>query len=62
MIRLARAAWVIARRDYVATVWTRTFLFFLVAPLLPFVFVGLSSAIDGHGDEGGPPPQRLRCA
>jgi ABC-2 type transport system permease protein len=29
-----RAAFVIARRDFVATVWTRTFLFFLMGPLL----------------------------
>jgi len=28
------AAWVIARRDFVATVWSRTFLFFLLGPLL----------------------------
>lgn len=35
MNRTLRAALVIARRDYVASVWSRTFLLFLVGPLLP---------------------------
>jgi ABC-2 type transport system permease protein len=33
-----RAAWVIARRDFVATVWARTYLLFLLAPLVIFAF------------------------
>ncbi|TVV71167.1 hypothetical protein FOY91_17360, partial [Sphingomonas solaris] len=33
--RVWRAALVIARRDYVASVWSRTFLLFLIGPLLP---------------------------
>ena len=45
MIRLARAAWVIARRDYVATVFTRTFILFLIGPLLPILFAGLFGAL-----------------
>lgn len=38
MTRLFRSAWVIARRDYVATVASKTFLLFLLGPLLPLVF------------------------
>ena len=34
---LIRAALVIARRDYVASVWSKTFLLFLLGPLLPIV-------------------------
>jgi len=33
-----RAAWVIARRDFVATVWARTYILFLLAPLVIFAF------------------------
>lgn len=38
MKRLIRSAFVIARRDYVATVFSRTFLLFLIGPLLPIIF------------------------
>ncbi len=41
MMGFFHAAWVIARRDFVATVWSRTFLFFLVGPLL---IIGFSLA------------------
>jgi ABC-2 type transport system permease protein len=34
MIGLVRAAYVIGRRDFVATVWSKTFLFFLAGPLI----------------------------
>ena len=37
-MRTLRSALVIARRDYVATVWSRTFLIFLIGPLLPLIF------------------------
>ncbi len=50
MIPLLRAAWVIARRDYIATVWSRSFLILLVAPLLPVLIGGLAGAL---GDKGG---------
>ncbi|HEX8126437.1 MAG TPA: ABC transporter permease [Allosphingosinicella sp.] len=39
MIGFVHSAYVIARRDFVATVWSRTFLFFLMGPLL---IIGLS--------------------
>jgi ABC-2 type transport system permease protein len=34
MMGLFEAAWVIARRDFIATVYSRTFILFLIAPLL----------------------------
>lgn len=37
MRELWRAALVIARRDYVASVWSKAFLLFLIGPLLPIV-------------------------
>ena len=39
MMGFVQSAYVIARRDFVATVWSRTFLFFLLGPLL---VIGLS--------------------
>jgi ABC-2 type transport system permease protein len=39
MMGFFHSAYVIARRDFVATVWSRTFLFFLLGPLL---IIGLS--------------------
>ena len=41
MMGFFQSAFVIARRDFVATVWSRTFLFFLVGPL---VIIGFSLA------------------
>lgn len=45
MTRLFRAAWIIARRDYVATVWSKTFILFLIGPLLPLLIGGGYGAI-----------------
>ena len=39
MMGLFESAWVIARRDFVATVYSRSFILFLLAPLVLFVFV-----------------------
>jgi ABC-2 type transport system permease protein len=50
MIGLLRASWVIARRDYVATVWSRTFLIFLIAPLLPALLAITMTGLGDHGD------------
>lgn len=46
MMSVFEAAWVIARRDFVATVYSRSFIFFLLAPLLllAFTFFGTSMA------------------
>lgn len=45
--RLSRlqAAWVIARRDFVAVLFSRAFLFFLVGPLFPVLVGGLAGAV-----------------
>ena len=41
MTRLLRGAFVIARRDFAATVLSKTFLFFLLGPLFPLLFGGV---------------------
>lgn len=47
MTGVLEAAWVIARRDFVATVYSRSFLLFLIVPLLLFaVMIGASLWID----------------
>ncbi|WP_066699867.1 ABC transporter permease [Sphingobium amiense] len=48
MTALWRAAFVIARRDFTAVVFSRTFLFFLLGPLLP-ILIGF--AFGGLGDK-----------
>lgn len=42
------AAWVIARRDFVAVLFSRAFLFFLIGPLFPVIVGGLAGAIGGE--------------
>jgi hypothetical protein len=46
MTRRIRQTLIVARRDFTATVFTPTFLLFLLAP---FFFMGLSAAIGGLG-------------
>ncbi len=47
--RLSRfqAAWVIARRDFIAVLFSRAFLFFLLGPLFPVIVGGLAGSIGG---------------
>ncbi|MFL6765451.1 MAG: ABC transporter permease [Sphingomicrobium sp.] len=45
MMRFIRSAWVIARRDFSATVLSKTFIFFLLAPLFPAAMGGLFGSI-----------------
>ena len=40
-----QAAWVIARRDFVAILWSRAFLFFLLGPLFPLIVGVLAGGI-----------------
>ena len=40
-----QAAWVIARRDFVAVLFSRAFLFFLIGPLFPVLVGGLAGSI-----------------
>lgn len=56
MIATLRAALVIARRDYVATVWSRAFLFFLISPLFPILFGVLFGAIGARMEHSPGPP------
>ena len=45
MSKLLRGAFVIARRDFTATVLSKTFLFFLLGPLFPLLFGGIFGGI-----------------
>jgi ABC-2 type transport system permease protein len=45
MMRFLRDAWVIARRDFTATVLSKTFIFFLLAPLFPVAMGGMFGGI-----------------
>ncbi len=49
--RLFDAALVIARRDYVATVWSRSFLMFLMGPIIALGFGILLGGIGGRVDD-----------
>lgn len=47
MTGLFEAAWVIARRDFIATVYSRSFLLFLIVPVMLFgIMIGASMWID----------------
>jgi len=48
MIRFFRSAFVIARRDFSATVLSKTFIFFLLAPLFPLLFGGVFGGISSR--------------
>ena len=43
--RTIRSAYVVARRDFVAVIFSKTFLFFLLGPLFPVVVGGLAGGI-----------------
>ena len=45
MTRTIRSAWVIGRRDFVAVIFSKTFLFFLLGPLFPILVGGLAGGI-----------------
>src|SRR3954471_8348243 len=45
MMRLLRSAFVIARRDFTATVLSKAFLFFLLGPIFPLLLGGVFSGI-----------------
>jgi ABC-2 type transport system permease protein len=50
MSQLWRAVMVIARRDFVATAWSKSFLLFLLAPIVALGFGGLIGQITGEAD------------
>ena len=45
---MLKAAWVIARRDFIAVMFSRAFLFFLLGPLFPILVGGLAGGIGGE--------------
>ena len=47
-LSLLQAAWVVARRDFVAVLFSRAFLFFLLGPLFPILVGGLAGGIGGQ--------------
>ncbi|UVO54999.1 ABC transporter permease [Sphingomonas sp. SUN039] len=54
--RLFAAALVIARRDYVATVWSRSFVMFLLTPIIAIGFGGVIGSIGNRVDEAAMKP------
>jgi ABC-2 type transport system permease protein len=48
MTHLLRSAWVIGRRDFTATVFSKAFIFFLIGPLFPVLLGGLFGGIGAH--------------
>ncbi len=48
MMPFLRSAFVIARRDFSATVLSKTFIFFLLGPLFPLLFGGVFSGISAN--------------
>lgn len=53
MMSVVEAAWVIARRDFVAQVYSRNFVLFLIAPVLLF---GFAFFVGGQADRAGNQP------
>lgn len=45
------AAWVIARRDFIAVLFSRAFLFFLIGPLFPVLVGGLAGSIGSQNSQ-----------
>jgi ABC-2 type transport system permease protein len=59
---MLRSAFVIARRDYTATVFSRTFLLFLIGPLLPALFMGTFTVMAARDDRPSNPPPVIAIA
>lgn len=57
MTRTIRSAWVVARRDFVAVIFSKTFLFFLLGPLFPIVVAGLAGGIGAQVQKSMDEPQ-----
>jgi ABC-2 type transport system permease protein len=54
---LLSAAWVVARRDFVAILWSRSFIFFLLGPLFPLIVGGLAGGIGQRVESAAAVPQ-----
>lgn len=55
MNELVRAAAVIARRDYVATVWSKSFLLFLIGPFFPLIIAAIFGVVSARVEPGAAP-------
>ncbi|WP_343609074.1 ABC transporter permease [Novosphingobium sp.] len=56
-LSLLSAALVVARRDFMAVLWSRSFIFFLVGPLFPLIVGALAGSVTNHvetSDAGNP--------
>jgi ABC-2 type transport system permease protein len=56
MTRMIRSAFVIARRDFTATVLSKAFIFFLIGPLLPLLIGGAFFGIGATSERDQPRP------
>jgi ABC-2 type transport system permease protein len=54
---LLRAAWVVARRDFMAILWSRSFIFFLLGPLFPLVVGALAGGIGERVESAAAVPE-----
>ncbi len=52
-----QAAWVIARRDFVAILFSRSFIFFLLGPLFPIVVGALAGTVGSQVNESADRPE-----
>ncbi|WP_404479673.1 ABC transporter permease [Novosphingobium sp. BL-52-GroH] len=51
------AAWVVARRDFTAILFSRTFFFFLLGPLFPLIVGALAGSVGNSVDQSGDRPE-----
>ncbi|WP_206242248.1 ABC transporter permease [Novosphingobium terrae] len=49
-LSLLAAALVVARRDFMAVLWSRSFIFFLIGPLFPLVVGAMAGSVTSHVD------------
>ena len=54
---LLKAAWVVARRDFAAVLFSRAFFFFLLGPLFPLVIGGLAGGIGSRVENSAAAPK-----
>lgn len=56
-LSLLSAAFVIARRDFIALLFSRSFIFFLLGPLFPVIVASLANGVGSHVRDSAQPPQ-----
>jgi ABC-2 type transport system permease protein len=62
MNRKLAAALVIARRDYIASVFSKTFLLFLIGPIIPVLFAFVFTSAGGESEPASPPILKVIAA